>query len=306
MAFRVGEMVQLQSVHHLAGRCGAGQHGRHHHHHAVLGRYAVGQRQARQVSGPCRLADQPVDHRHHRFGRRKQHQRRTQQGQPQRRSGGARIGAVAQQHPRDHAERAQQQRAQVDRQGHCGAPGLARELPCALAGRARAAAPAVPHRPASGRPPRRRLRLLQSTCISSSRRLRHRHFAAAAAPRQPLDAVQRLVARGGMLGFEHLGGEHQPHQRAGAGDDLGPVGVADGAQRRDGVAHAQVVGGLVGGLLCLHRGQVGQRVAQPFVVAAVFGRATGLAGAAPSVPGTRGRPRAGGASRATGRSAVRE
>jgi hypothetical protein len=94
----------------------------------------------------------------------------------------------------------------------------------------------------------------------------------AAAPGQPLDAVQGLVAGGDMLGFEHRRGEHQLHQRARAGHDVGPVGVADGAQRRDRVAHAQVVGGLVGGLLGLHRGQVGQRVAQPFVVAGVGAR----------------------------------
>ena len=66
-----------------------------------------------------------------------------------------------------------------------------------------------------------------------------------------------------MFGFEHGGAEHQLHQRAGAADDVGPVSVADGAQGGDGIAHAQVVGRLVGGLLRLNGGQVGQGVAQP-------------------------------------------
>ena len=166
-------------------------------------------------------------------------------------------------------------RAQVDRQGHAphqGSPGN-RHAPL-QAERAQQRRPSRTAQPVAGHGGA--ADAFFSGMHQVEQGLGHRYLAATAAPGQQLDAVQRLVARGGMLGFEHLGGEHQPHQRAGAGDDLGPVGVANGAQRRDGIAHAQVVGGLVGGLLRLHRRKVGQRVAQPFVVVAEFGRATVL------------------------------
>ena len=73
----------------------AGQHAGDHHHHPVLGRDAVGKRQPRQVPRSRRFADQPVDHRHHRLGRGKQHQRHRQPGQRRLQS----FGAVALQQP---------------------------------------------------------------------------------------------------------------------------------------------------------------------------------------------------------------
>ena len=97
--------------------------------------------------------------------------------------------------------------------------------------------------------------------------MRYRHFALAAAFGQQLNVVQGLVAGGHMFCFKHRQGEHQAHQSTGAGNDVGPVGIADGAQRRHRIADTQVVGGLVGGLLRLHCREVGQRIAQPFVIA---------------------------------------
>ncbi len=103
-------------------------------------------------------------------------------------------------------------------------------------------------------------------------RLRHRGFAAAGPPRQAFYAAQGLVAGGRAFAAKQRCGKHQAHQGAAAGHDVGPVGIANGAQRRDGVAHAQVVGGLVGVLLGLGGGQIGQSVLQPFFVAGQTGR----------------------------------
>ena len=94
-------------------------------------------------------------------------------------------------------------------------------------------------------------------------RLGYRHLAAAAAAGQVLNGVQGLVAGDGLLGLEHRRREHHAHQRAAAGHDVGPVGIADGAQRRHGIAHAQVVGRLVSALLGQQRGAVGQGLVQP-------------------------------------------
>ena len=115
---RIGEVVQQQAVRQLGGRSRAGQHAGDHHQHAVFVRDAAGQGQAGQVARAGRLADQAVDHRHHRLGGGKHHQRRRQQGQP---CGSARpipADAVVHQHPRREARRAKQQRAQISRQRH--------------------------------------------------------------------------------------------------------------------------------------------------------------------------------------------
>ena len=97
-------------------------------------------------------------------------------------------------------------------------------------------------------------------------RARHRDFTAPAAPGQALDGVQRLVARRGVFGREDRRGQHQLHQHAAVRDDVGPVGIADRAQRGDGVADAQVVGGLIDRLPGPNRGQIGQHPQQPLLV----------------------------------------
>ena len=80
-------------------------------------------------------------------------------------------------------------------------------------------------------------------------------------------AVARAFAAQGarllLLGRKAGRCQHQPHHDAGPGDDVGPVRVADRAQRVDGIADAQVVGGLVGALLLLQRRQLGPHRLQP-------------------------------------------
>ena len=51
MRFGVGEVVQFEAMGQLQDFLAPGQHRRNHHHHAVFGRDARGQRQARQVAG---------------------------------------------------------------------------------------------------------------------------------------------------------------------------------------------------------------------------------------------------------------
>ena len=97
----------------------------------------------------------------------------------------------------------------------------------------------------------------------TEQRLRHLHLGAPAAAREMLDHVQRPVARATVLCGKRGRGEHELHQRAGAADDVGPVGVADLAQRGHRIAHAQVVGRLFHGLLRLHTSQIGQGGLQP-------------------------------------------
>ena len=82
LAFWVGQIVQLQSVHQLLGRAWAGQHARNHHHHPMLIRNAAGKCQARQMLRPRRLADQPIDHRHHGLGDGEHHQQCAKKRQP--------------------------------------------------------------------------------------------------------------------------------------------------------------------------------------------------------------------------------
>ena len=66
-----------------------------------------------------------------------------------------------------------------------------------------------------------------------------------------------------MFRLEPRRGQHQAHQGAGAGDDVGPVCIADRAQRGHGIADTQVVGRLVRTLLRLGCGRVRQQAAQP-------------------------------------------
>ena len=107
--------------------------------------------------------------------------------------------------------------------------------------------------------------------------LRHGHLAVTAAPGQLLDRVQGLVARDGLLGREQRATQHDAHQRTAAAHQVGPIGVADRTQRAHGVAHAQVVGRLAGGLLHQRRRQVRQLGLQPV---ALLGRGLQAGGGA--------------------------
>ena len=268
VALRVREVVEFEPVGQRVGIGEVHQHAGDHDHHAVLGRDAVREREARQAARPGRFADQPVDHRDHRLGGRKQHQQRSREGQPERYAGVGQRLAVLQQHPGDERHGAAGQRAEVSRQ--CGmaldavpeprAGFVQPETPyqrrsaCAVQPMARdgarpvavAVTGFVPHQ------------VHQDLCDLG--------FGAPAAAGQQLDLVQRRVARVGTLGLERGQAQQQLHGRAGVVDDLGPVGVADQAQRADRVADAQVVGGLLGRLLHLRGGQVGQGLQQPLVV----------------------------------------
>ena len=95
-----------------------------------------------------------------------------------------------------------------------------------------------------------------------------------AAPGQLLDRVQGLVAGDGLLGRKQRATQHHAHQRAAAGHQVGPIGVADRTQRAHGVAHAQVVGRLARGLLHQHCRQVRQLGLQPVALLG-RGRQTG-------------------------------
>ena len=272
MALGVCQVVQLQPVHQGLGRGGIGQHRGDHDHHPVLGWNACRQRQPRQVRGPGRFTDQPVDHRHHGLRRREQHQQASEQRPPPVHPGIAQTGDVPQQHPGDQADGHGDQRTQVQRQGRAAGHGLpgrgAAFVQAERADQGGATGACQPvacdgGRVCSGRTVRGRVagRLHQT-----QQRAAHGDFAQAALPRQPLDTVQRLIARHRLFGLEHRGGQHQAHQRAAARHDVGPIGVADRAQRRHRIAHAQVVRRLVGALLRLHQRRIGQRTPQPVVL----------------------------------------
>ena len=117
IAFGVGQVVQLQPVCQVKGGAWPGQHARNHHHHPMRRRNAPGKCQAGQMLRPCRLADQPVDHRHHRLGCREHHQQRPQKRQPKRRIGTDQPLAVTGHEPTHQASRAQKNCAQVAGQG---------------------------------------------------------------------------------------------------------------------------------------------------------------------------------------------
>ena len=265
--FRVGEVVQLDPVRQFFGGAKAGQHARDHDHHAVLGRNALRQREPRQPVRARRFADQPVDHRDHGLGRGEQHQRGPEQGRPHARGG---RPAMAQQHPGDQHQRAAGQCREVGRERGA-AP---QSTPQDGAELVQAEAPDQ-RRPARATQPMARGGA-GARHVVTVHQLQQRGgdvgFAAAAAPREHFDRVQRVVA--GVVAFRLEGrrGEQQLHRCAGAADDVGPVSVADQPQRADRVAHAQVVGGLVGRLLCLRRRHVGQPGQQPGPCAVVCGR----------------------------------
>ena len=84
MWLRIGQVVQLQAIHQLKGRCGTCQHAGNDHHHPVFGRDTQRQGQAGQVFWPNRFADQSVHHRHHGLRRWKQRQQHDQRHQGRR------------------------------------------------------------------------------------------------------------------------------------------------------------------------------------------------------------------------------
>ena len=123
MGFGVGQVVQVQTVHHAAYRSRVGEHGGDHHHHAVLGGYAAEQGQTRHVLRLDRFADQAVDDGDHRLRRGQKHQRHVKRPKPRHaaatetRPRCSQRGVVPAQGPHHQAHRAQQQRACVHPQG---------------------------------------------------------------------------------------------------------------------------------------------------------------------------------------------
>ncbi|MDZ7589756.1 MAG: hypothetical protein U5L05_03505 [Rubrivivax sp.] len=285
----VGQRMQVQAVRQARRAGGAGQHGRHDDHDAVFGRDARSQRQARHLLGSRRFADQAVEDGHHRFGCRQQHQGGRERADP-----GGQVRVVPLQHPGHQRQCARGHDGQVCGQGDP-APGAPRPRCRAgvLTQRPRqrrppgALQPVAGQRAGRGRGRRsRRSRCSRCSCCTrcahqgagadravhgvgshglhqAQQRARHGQFAAVAAACQFFDVVQRLVAGRGVFRGEQRRCQHEPHQRAAAGHQVGPVGVANGAQRGHGVAHAQVVGGLVRGLLALQALQPGPVRLQP-------------------------------------------
>jgi hypothetical protein len=269
--FRVRQVVQFEAVHQGVDGGAVAEHRGDHHQHAMFGRDAGGQRQAWQAARPRGLGDDTVQQRCDGFRGRPGQQR---QRQPDRLRSHLRPQVPD---ARDDDAGAQRQRGEVQRQQQ-GVPGTAqRGTPgSAQAQRLRQRRPSGALQPVAGR-----RGAVGSGVPVHQRQQRPRdvHLRTAAALRQALDAVQRVVLGAVVFGGEQRRGEHQPHQRACARHDLRPVCVTDRAQRRHGVAHAQVVGGLLGALLRLNRGQVRQHRLQP----RVHGGRHALAGAAGSI-----------------------
>jgi hypothetical protein len=256
--FGVGQVVQVQPMHECGngGRTGE-QRGDHHQRACRLGQ-AIGHEKSGQVHGLGRLADQAVDQRDHRLRCREQHEH---QGQA---CGGlvdpthGRI-APAQQQPHHEPQRAGQQGAEIQRRSR----------------QAKADLPAwweqAPHTelvlkfnaPFPFEPEARQRRGTGAVCHGLQQGLCYLRFEMRAERRQALDAMQRGVARGLVLGREDGRRQHHPHDPAGVSDDLGPVGRADQSQRGHRVAHAQVIGRLVGVDLGLQRRQIGRNLSQP-------------------------------------------
>ena len=265
-AFRIGEVVQLQLVRQLGTRGRPAEHGRYDDQRAVLVGDAGEQCQPRQAARPRRFADQPVDHRDRHLGGRNHEQHTGEPGPPWHGRAGRQGDAVVDQQPGDDSRRGGADRAQVDRQGH--AAQRPSSPPRILAGQpdrrqqldlARAVEPVARHRlrfVAFGR-------VLGGATHAVKQRFGDDPLALAALLAQFLDAVQRLVACVVAFGGEGRGAEHQLCQNAGRGDDVGPVGVADRAQRVDRVADAQVVGRLCRRQSRLDVGKVRRDAMQP-------------------------------------------
>ncbi len=271
LGFRVGERVQQQPVHERRDGLRTAEQRRNHDDHAVRGRDAAGPGEARQMAWPRRLADEPVHHRSHRLRRRKEHQH-GRRGDP----GPGGTHRLREQPCHQHGA-GTEQRQQIGRQ--CGAPHQRadrrrRPVVQAQAGTEFGA-------PGTAQPVARERRVASVGSVAAhvlEQRLRDDELAAAAAARESLDVVQGPVARVGVLGLEQRRGEHALHQHAGAADDVGPVGIADRAQRGHRIADAQVVRGLTGKVLGLRFGEVGQRGVQPGLEA---GRTELVGGSAP-------------------------
>ena len=105
VALRVGKVMQLQAMHQITDGSGACQHAWNHHHHTVLKWNAVGQRQAGQVPGPRRFADQAVNDGYHSLRGWEHHQRPCQQAPT---AGTGQAAGVMQQEPGHQAHGRQQ------------------------------------------------------------------------------------------------------------------------------------------------------------------------------------------------------
>ena len=265
----VAQVMLLQAQRQALGGGAMAQHGRNHHHDTVFFGNARGQGQARQVLRPDRFTDEPVDQGHHGFGGGQQHQPRGQQGQGTRQVEAHGAGGITQQ-PRHQRQGAADHGGQVTRQCHVAPNGRPSQAKAGgqpqrniQIGTAWATEPMRGHRLAGER--HRVVGHEHQQCFSDG------HFAAMAALRKTLNGMQRHILGADLLGLKHRGRQHQAHQGAGAGHDVGPVGVANGSERGHGVADTQVVGGLVGRLVLNHR-PVGQHMGQPRLVHRIAGR----------------------------------
>ena len=271
----VGQVMQVQAVHQPVDGAGAAEQGRDSHQHTCRYRNARWQQVAGHVGRPDGFANEPVDHGHHDLGHGQQQQDGDQR--QARKMGCAGIGPrlhtpQGRHQPGQQTERAQQQGAQVQRhtrQAHRRPPQGHRVggMSAHTQGMLQLVAPGAlqPIACQGLRSSRMIWRLAVGTRHQHQQRLRHGGLALPAAGRQVFDAVQGGVAGGLVFGREHGRLQHGAQHQAGLADDVGPVGRAHPPQCRDGIAHAQLVGGLVDLLLGLQRHQVGHSGQQPLL-----------------------------------------
>ena len=213
-----GQVVQQQAVQQLA--CGGivAQHGGYHHQHPFIGWNAMVQRKPGQVHGPDRLADEPVEQRHHGLGG----------GQAQ-----CQGGQHAQAHGRPRPPCRPHRAAMPDQPGHpraCG-PQQCQQIdrharqPPQCTPRAGGAAlhaqlllESGPARPTEPMPGQR----LGATGLGHlcQQLMGYPGFTPAGLVRQPFNGMQGLVAGHIVFGHEHGRGEHDAHHQAAAGHDV--------------------------------------------------------------------------------------
>ena len=272
-ALGIGQVVKMQPVHQSVDGASAAEQRRNGHQHPRRCRDARRQQVARHVGGLDGFADEPVDQRHHDLG----HGQKQQGGHQHkaRELWGAGVCTTlrsprVRHQPGQQPQRAQQQGAQVQRHprhAHNGAPqghrlaDMAMGAQCLLQVSASGALQPV----ASQRTRTITITITVRARHPGQQRLRNGSLTLPAAGRQAFNAVQGGVARGFVFGREHGRLQHDAQHQAGLTDDVGPVGGTDQPQRRDRIAHAQLVRRLIDLLLVLQRHQVGNSGLNPLL-----------------------------------------
>ena len=258
MGFAIGQVMAFQALHQGLHGVAVTQHRRQHDQHAVFDRDAVGQCQAWQPARWHRFADQAVQRGEHGLAGRPQRQRRAQRPRQRRQ-----VGRGDGHETPGQADRARHQGRQPE--GQCDARPGGRCEPRPETERAAQRLQARPLQPVA----QAALRRQQPAAVGQQRFGRQRQqdlghglLAAAAAPRQSFDGVQRLVLRVVAFGSKGWPVEQAAHQRAGLRDQAAPIGAAQQLQRADGVADAEVVCCLLGLLLGLRGSGLGQGLGQ--------------------------------------------